>query len=141
MLTFILAHTWPGWVQLANSVQPPVDGDSKVGSVFLAFAVLFRSALHVHYPLTHIGLVCVLVVQLCLTLCDPMDCSSPGSSVHGILQARMLEWVAIPSSRGSSQPREWTWVSHIAGGFFTIWATGRAPIWDLVGGYSHSSNC
>ena len=141
MLTFILADTWPGWVQLANSVQPPVDGDSKVGSVFLAFAVLFRSALHVCYPLTHMGLVCVLVVQLCLTLCDPMDCSSLGSSVHGILQARMLEWVAIPSSRGSSQPREWTWVSHIAGGFFTIWATRRAPIWDLVGGYSHSSNC
>ena len=54
---------------------------------------------------------------------DPMDCSPPGLSVHGILQARILEWVAIPSSRGSSQPRDWTQVSHIAGGFFTIWAT------------------
>ena len=43
-----------------------------------------------------------LVVQSCLTLCDPMDCSSPGSFVHGILQARILEWVAMPSSRGSS---------------------------------------
>ena len=42
------------------------------------------------------------VAQLCLTLCDPMDCSLPGSSVHGILQARILEWVAMPSSRGSS---------------------------------------
>ena len=61
----------------------------------------------------------VLVAQLCLTLCDPMDCSPPGSSVHGILQARMLEWVAIPFSKGSSQPRERTQVSHIAGGFLT----------------------
>ena len=63
----------------------------------------------------------VLVAQSCLTLCDPMDCSPPGSSVHGILQARMLEGVAIPFSRGSSPPRDWTQVSHIAGRFFTIW--------------------
>ena len=45
---------------------------------------------------------CVLVAQLCLTLCDPVDCSPPGSSVHGIFQARILEWVAVPFSRGSS---------------------------------------
>ena len=51
----------------------------------------------------------VLVIQLCLTLCDPTDCSSPGSSVHGILQARILEWGAIPFSRVSSQPRDRTW--------------------------------
>ena len=61
----------------------------------------------------------VLVAQLCLTLCDPMDCSPPGSSVHGILQARILEWVAISFSRGSSQPRNQTQVSCIAGKFFT----------------------
>ena len=53
--------------------------------------------------------------QSCLTLCDPTDCSLPGSSVHGLLQARILEWVAIPSSRGSPQPRDQTWVSHTAG--------------------------
>ena len=47
-------------------------------------------------------------------LCDPMDCSPPGSSVHGILQARILEWVAMPSSRGSSRPRDWTWVSSVS---------------------------
>ena len=47
-------------------------------------------------------------------LCDPMDCSPPGSSVHGILQARILEWVAMPSSRGSSRPRDWTWVSYVS---------------------------
>ena len=60
------------------------------------------------------------VAQLCPTLCDPMDCSLPGSSVHGILQARILEWFAISSSRGSSRPRDQTQVSHIAGRHFTI---------------------
>ena len=62
----------------------------------------------------------VLVTQSCPTLCDPMDCSPPGSSVHGILQAEILDWVAIPFSRRSSQPRDQTRVSGIAGGFFTI---------------------
>ena len=51
----------------------------------------------------------VLVVQSCLTLCDPMDCNPPHSSVHRIRQARILEWVVIPFPRGSSQPRDWTW--------------------------------
>ena len=50
--------------------------------------------------------VCVLVAQSCPTLCDPMDCSPPGSPVHGILQARIREWVDMPFSRGSSQPRD-----------------------------------
>ena len=59
------------------------------------------------------------VTQSCLTLCNPMDCSPPGSSVHGILQARILEWVAISFSRGSSQPRDRTQVSRIAGRCFT----------------------
>ena len=62
----------------------------------------------------------VLIPQLCPTLCDPMDCSPLGFSVHGILQARILEWVAISFSRGSSRPTDRTWVSCIAGGFFTI---------------------
>ena len=60
-----------------------------------------------------------LVAQLCPTLCNPMDCSLPDTSVHEVLQARILEWVAMPSSRGSSQPRGRTQVSHIAGRFFT----------------------
>ena len=63
------------------------------------------------------------VAQSCPTLCDLMDCSPPGSSVHGISQARILEWVAISFSRGSSQPRDQTQVYLIAGRFFTIWAT------------------
>jgi len=62
----------------------------------------------------------VLVTQSCLTLCDPMDCSLPGSSVQVILQARNLEWVAIPFSRGSSWSRDPTWVFCMAGRFFTI---------------------
>ena len=66
------------------------------------------------------------VAQLCLTLCDPVDCSLPGSSLHGILQARILEWVAISFSRGSSQLRDRTWVSCIAGRHFNLWATREA---------------
>ena len=68
------------------------------------------------------------VAQSCPTLCDPMNCSSPGSSVHGILQARTLEWVAIPFFGGSSQPRDQAWVSRIAGRVFTVWATREAFI-------------
>ena len=69
-----------------------------------------------------------LVAQSCPTLCDPMDCSPPGSSVHGILQARILEWVAISFSRGSSLPRDQTRVSCIAGRFFTNGATREAQL-------------
>ena len=59
--------------------------------------------------------------------CDPMDCSLPGSSIHEILQARILEWIAISFSRGSSWPRNQTWVSSISGRFFTNWAMKEAP--------------
>ena len=65
----------------------------------------------------------VLVAQLYPTLGDPMDCSPLGFSVHGILQARILEWVAYPFSWRSSQPKNWTRVSHLAGRFYTSWAT------------------
>ena len=67
------------------------------------------------------------VTQSCPTLCNPMDCSLPGSSLHGIFQTRILEWVAISFSRGSSQPRDWTQVSHTVGKHFTIWATRKPP--------------
>ena len=68
----------------------------------------------------------VLVTQSYPTLCDSMDCSLPGFSVHGILQARILEWVVMPSFRVSSRPSDQTWVSCITGTFFTIWATREA---------------
>ena len=83
-----------------------------------------------HLPLFSfivVHLLCVLVAQSCLTLCHPMDCSPPGSSVHEIFQARILEWVVISFSRGSSQPRAWTQVSCTAGRSFTNWATREAP--------------
>ena len=70
--------------------------------------------------------VCVKVTQSCPTLYNPVDCNLPGFSIHGILQARILEWVAIPFSRGSSQFRDWTQVSHIAGKFFTKFDTREA---------------
>ena len=69
---------------------------------------------------------CVRESQSCPTLCDPMDSSSPGSSVHGVLQTRILKWVAMPFSRGSSWSRDQTWVSHIAGSLLTVWATKEA---------------
>ena len=61
--------------------------------------------------------------QLCPTLCDPLHSSLSGSSIHGIFQARVLEWIAISFSRGSSQPRDWTQISRITGWCFTVWAT------------------
>ena len=73
--------------------------------------------------------VCVCMhAQSCLTLCDPMDCSQPGSSAQGILQGRILEWVAMPSSRGSSRPRDQTHISCcpcIAGRFFITEPPGK----------------
>ena len=74
------------------------------------------------------GWIKIKVAQSCLTLHDPM-----GYTVHGILQARLLEWGAFTFSRGSSQLRDWTQVSHIAGGFFTSWATGETQVsWETL---------
>ena len=73
------------------------------------------------------------VTQSCLTLYDPMDCSPPSSSVRGIIfQAKILEWVAISFSRGSSLPRDQTQVSCIADRFFTVWATREALEWTKI---------
>ena len=68
-----------------------------------------------------------LAAKSCRTLCNPMVYSPPGSSVHEILQARILEWIAIPFSRGFFQPRDQTWVSCITGKFSTLSATREAP--------------
>ena len=72
----------------------------------------------------------MLVTHLCPTLCDPMDCGPPGSSVHGVLQARILEWVAISLFRGSSQPRDRTRVSYIAGRFLILSPLGSPQSLD-----------
>ena len=93
------------------------------------------------------------VIQSCPTLCNPMGWSLPGSSVHGILQARVLEWVAISFSRGSSWPRDRTQVSCIVSRRYTIWATSinkffpislasrmvMWPVWPIGG--KHMSHC
>ena len=73
----------------------------------------------------------VKATQLCLALCNPKD-----YIVHGIFQARILEWVAFPFSRGSFQPRDWTQVSHFAGRFFTSWDTRKAHKWALLMEYN-----
>ena len=86
---------------------------------------LWHSSCPLHFYPIHI--VKVKVAQLCLTLCDPMNCT-----VHGILQARILEWVTFPFSRGSSQPRKWSGVSCIAGGFFTKWGFREAHTYCKV---------
>ena len=70
--------------------------------------------------------VCAKSLQLCPTLCDLMECSLPGSSIHGILQARILEWVAMPSSRGSSWPRDWTCISCLP-----AWEVSSLPLAPL----------
>ena len=75
--------------------------------------------------------VCMLVAQSCLTLCNSMNRSPPGSSVHRILQARILECAAMPSSKESSQPRNQASISCIAGWFFTHWATWEALMLSL----------
>ena len=74
----------------------------------------------------------VSVAHSCPTLCNAMDCSPPGSSVHGILSGSILEWVAIPFSRGSAWHRDRTRVSCIAGRFFTIWVTRETQIYIYI---------
>ena len=95
-------------------------------SIFLKIYVMKNYFLTTHFVYI-IFYLKVLVTQSCLTPCNPMDCSPSGSSVPEISQTRILEWVAIFSSRGSSQPRDQTQVSCIAGRFFTIWAITEAP--------------
>ena len=72
------------------------------------------------------------VAQSCPTLCDPMDYSLPSFSIHGILQARILEWVAMSFSRVSSRPRDQTWVSRIVGRRFNLWATEGGHLFRLT---------
>ena len=98
----------------------------------LLFASRFSHAPHFgnpHMPdsLMHHACIPAQLLQSCLTLCDPQDCSPPSSSVHGISQARILECVTMPSSRVSSQPRYLTCVSYIAGRFFTASPPGKSP--------------
>ena len=108
----------------------------SVGYIFHflpCFLLLFFPQLFINPPQTTTLPSCISfslseseVAQLYPTLCDPTDCSLPGSSVHGIFQARILEWVAVSFSRGSTQPKDWTRVSRIGGRRFNLWATREA---------------
>ena len=132
-----VGHNWAAelnWTALCPRNFP--GKNTAVGSRFLLQGIFLTQRLSSYllhllhwqmdsFPLLHLCAVLCSVAQSCPTLRDPMG--PPGFSAHGILQARMLEWVAISSSRGSSQPRDRTQVSHTAGRFFTSWAT-REPL-------------
>ena len=89
---------------------------------FLFILTLYLNTSYLH--------VCMyMCAQSCPTLCNPTDCSPPGSSVNGIFQARTLEWVAISSSRGSSQPRDWTCISCVSGWILYHWCHLESPLY------------
>jgi len=99
--------------------------------IFLNWATLFNVLV------TYLVLISMHAKSLlsCPALCNRRDYSPPGSSVHGILQARILEWVAMPSSRGSSWPRDWTWVSYIScigRQVLYHWCHLGSPIWEAL---------
>ena len=134
--------SWRHWTKLTSKLSCRSKPGSSITALgvedkeeeFLGWAFcisfLFLSLFKWHFVISTSGpfyLLKVKVAQSCPTLCDPIDCSPQGSSVHGILQARILEWVAVPFSKGSSQPRDWIHVSHTAGRFFIVWATSEAP--------------
>ena len=111
------------WQAGSLSPVPPGKSEENNGILWTSYPVS-----HLVSPKCRRSQSVLRVTQSCPTLCNPMGYSLPGSSIHGILQARILEWVAIPFSRGSSQPRDWTKVSCIADRFFTIWATREATV-------------
>ena len=113
---FFLFHTYPKPNPSANSV------------------ILLQNRTIIKTLLVPFSVLCVLclVAQSCLTLCSLMDCSPPVSSVHGILQTRILDWVAMPSSRGCSWPRDQTHVSCIAGGLYHLSHKGSPRILEWV---------
>ena len=109
-------------IQTWNNLPTKKDINTKVSCMYTHVSSLSHSRRII---------CCCLVAKSYPTLCDPMDCNLPGSSVHWILQARILEWVAISSSRGSSQPKDQTLVSCIAGRFFTTEPPGKLPWLEL----------
>ena len=108
-----------GWQRRKNNIYSRyslfflvLEVRKRLSSLIYLFKNLLYSVLGVHFYWLH-ACMCMLSFQWSWTLCDPMDCSLPGSSIHGNLQARILEWVAMLSSRGSSQPRDWTRIPYI----------------------------
>jgi len=110
------------WTEEPGRLQS--TGSQRVGYDRATNTVTFSLWCVVYKNIKSLCCMCVLVAQLCAT--NPIDYSLPGFSLHGILQAKILEWVAMPFPRGSSWPRDRTWVSCIAGRFFTVRATREA---------------
>ena len=124
-----LCHTPLGEELAIREVSSHFQGHTAlIGQVCMTPTFVLLTVCYVACLCFLIHSVCLLVTQLCLTLCHPTDCSPPGFSVHGILQARLLEWIAIPFFRGSFWPRDQILVSCIAGRFFTIWAIGKSQL-------------
>ena len=148
---------WPGktgkpwlWHQTASGSSFLGADEGRACALWEWFKVFFMGFHHRHTPVMTISkgqrplpslavtfckfaCVCAKLLQSCPTLCNPMDCSPPGSSVHGILQARVLEWVAMPFSRGSSWPGDQTWISmspQLEEGFFITWKAHNR--WGMV---------
>ena len=93
----------------------------------------FCSRICVYIHILYMCVLCAELLQSWLTLCDPMDCSPPGSSDHGILQARIQEWVAMPSSRASSWPRDWTHISYVSCiSRWVLYHLGKTPLYIFV---------
>ena len=135
----IMVHSWccPPY-RFGKTLMTCIQRYGFIQSIFIALKILCALPTHLSSssstPGNHwswkskvklLSRVKSQVTQSCPTLWDPMDCSLPGSSLHGILQVGVLEWVAIAFSRGSSQPRDWTRVSCIPGRRFNLWATGE----------------
>ena len=114
---------WLDLLAVQGTLKSLLQHHSSKASVLRGSAFFMVQLSH---PYRFFHKVKVKVAQSCPTLCDPVD-----YTVHGILQARILDWVAISFSRGFSPPRDWTQVSHIAGRFFTSWATSEAQCWIL----------
>ena len=114
------------WSMIKNNT--PYKSRERIGEIFKEKEIQIALDYMKRWSTLPIVKVKVLVVPSCLILCDPMNCSLPGSSVHEILWARILEWVAISFSTESSWPRDWTGISCIAGRFFIVWAT-TLPRW------------
>ena len=126
---------WKSFLKLYLSL--PTHPDPLSSSLVFSLSLIIHYVVHIFW----LNLVYYLYTMLCVCVCvcvcvscsvvshsaTPMDYSPPGFSVHGVLQARILEWVATAFSRGSSQPRDQTHISCIAGIFFTIWAIREAP--------------
>ena len=119
--------------------SPEPNQSTLLGNIYSTVSTQpgYNFFIHTH---THTHNVCAQLLQSCSTLCDPMDCSLPGSFVHGIFLARIMEWIAMPSSRGSSQPRDQIHISYIVGRFSISVPPRKPHIYIYIYIHTHTSN-